>query len=138
MGQLPLEAADGMAKSTLSLLGLGDVDSSKLVQSLLELPEEDFFTKIPPGHPSMPTIDGDIISDLFTFQSFAGDLSVLPGKAWIDSILVASSKLDVSLPERCEILEGSLPRNNLTRLIGKHHGVWSSVSPAWYSRSFPS
>lgn len=79
------------------MLGLNIIEPADLFQKLLELPEEDFYMKIPPTHPYIPVIDGDIIPSQFTFESFSEGFDALPGKRQMEGILVCQSNFDVSL-----------------------------------------
>ncbi|KAH6995430.1 carboxylesteras-like protein [Ilyonectria destructans] len=97
LGQIPLETADENAKMIANLLGVGHVPSSNLAQSLLDLPVEDFWTKVPSSIPTVPVIDGDIILEAFTFKSFSGEPTALPGYEWVDAVLVGDSGLDASI-----------------------------------------
>ncbi|VUC37792.1 unnamed protein product [Clonostachys rosea] len=86
-----------MAKEKIAMLGLEDVDSSQIFQKLLEIPADDFLSKIPPSSPNMPVIDGDLIPSQFTFKSYDGGHDVLPGQKWIEGIVVGQSTLDSSI-----------------------------------------
>lgn len=83
----------------MSALGLDDVPSNDLFQRLLDIPVEDFWTKIPPSVPMIPIIDGDIIPTPVTLKTFYQDAAAVPGKHLIESIMMGHSKLDVGKRE---------------------------------------
>ena len=97
MGQLPVPVADGVAQGVLTALGHDSVVSNNVVKTLLKIPVEDLLTRIAPGTPFLPVIDGDIIPEEVTVASLSyKDPAVFPGAKHIDSILLVNSKLDVS------------------------------------------
>jgi hypothetical protein len=116
MGMLPLDAADQTAKSTMTALGLQDAPSSEMVTRLLDLPAEDFFTKITPAIQLLPTVDGDIIPKQFTFESLSSEVGRMASSRWIESIFLAYSELDVS--PKCSCDERQSPGGARTMTTG--------------------
>ncbi|KAF4456815.1 alpha beta-hydrolase [Fusarium albosuccineum] len=96
-GQLPMEVADGIAKDVKSALGLDDVSSNDVTQYLLDIPVEDFWTKIPQTVPMIPVIDGDIIHTRVTLRTFSQEAAEMSGKDLIERIMVGRSTLDGSI-----------------------------------------
>lgn len=96
LGQLQVEDADKVGKTVIDHLGLRDVPSSEMAQRLLDQPIEDFWMKIPPNVPMLPIIDGIIIPQQINFETLAQDTTRIPGKQWIDGVMLGDSELDVS------------------------------------------
>ncbi|CAK7236636.1 hypothetical protein SBRCBS47491_009705 [Sporothrix bragantina] len=98
MGQLPLSVADGVAQGVLASLGHAGISSEDVTKTLLHTPVEDFWTRIPPGFPIFPVIDGEIIPNEITLASLADQSpSMFPGAKHVESIFVVNSKLDASI-----------------------------------------
>lgn len=97
MGQLPVAIANDVSQGVLASLGHAGISSQGVIRALLEAPVEDFLTRISPGLPLFPVIDGDIIRKEVNVASLGdqGD-SIFPGAKRVDSILVVNSQLDVS------------------------------------------
>lgn len=91
-------AADQNSTIVKGLLGLENAPSTEIVARLLEIPIEDFLTKISPGISIGPVEDGDILPRQFTFGEYAQHVPQMPGTPQIESILLGYSKLDVSGP----------------------------------------
>ena len=96
LGQLSIEAADHIAENVRSALGLDGIPSSDVAESLLKIPIEDFWTKIPHTVPMIPVVDGDVIPHQVTLRTFSQGVAVMPGKDKIESIMMGYSDLDVS------------------------------------------
>ncbi|KAK3381026.1 Alpha/Beta hydrolase protein [Podospora didyma] len=94
---LPLEVADHAAQSAVAALGLKYASPSELVDRLLDVPVQDLFAKMSPAIPLLPTVDGDVISKQFSYHSFAEETTQMPGRQWIESILMVYSELDASI-----------------------------------------
>ncbi|KAH7230340.1 carboxylesterase-like protein [Fusarium solani] len=97
LGQLPLQAADQIAKQAYKCLGQEDLASTEQVQRLLEIPAENFWTLLPMGLPMLPVIDGDIIPQEFDFRTLSQGKDTLPGTQWVEGLLIGDSKLDGSI-----------------------------------------
>ncbi|SPO07784.1 related to carboxylesterase [Cephalotrichum gorgonifer] len=97
MGQLPMPAADHIAKDVMLALGLDGVPSSDAAQRLLNIPVEDFWTKIPMSIPMIPVIDNDVVPTQVTLRTFSQGVPAMPGYDWVSSIMVGDSKLDASI-----------------------------------------
>ena len=95
LGQLPITAADQVAQAAVSALGLGNVPSSEVVQRLIDLPIDDLGTKIPPTIRMLPVIDGEVIPEQVTLKTFSQGIATIPGKEWVESIMMENSALDV-------------------------------------------
>lgn len=95
LGQLPVFAADKVAQTAIDALGLDGVPTNEVVQLLLNIPVEEFWAKLPPSIPFLPVIDGDIIMDRVTLESFSQGL-VAMAENRVDSIMVGTCELDVS------------------------------------------
>lgn len=96
LGQVQVQVADHIGGNITSALGLAGVPSNDVAQALLDLPIEDFWTKIPQTIPVIPVIDGDIIPTQITLETFAQSVAAMPGDSSVESIMVGDSKLDVS------------------------------------------
>lgn len=81
----------------LGHLGIVVKTPEERVHALLTMPVTEILSKLPPGLPLFPAIDGDIISVPTTYQDVV-DLgtSNIPGKHWCKSLLIGDNQLDVS------------------------------------------
>ena len=95
LGQLPITAADQIALTAVDALELGGIPSSEIVQRLIDLPIHDLGTKLPPTIPMLPVIDGEVIPEEVTLKTFSQGTTTMPGKEWVNSIMMESSSLDV-------------------------------------------
>lgn len=80
----------------MSALGLDGIPPGEFAQRLLDIPVEEFWTKIPPTIPMIPVIDGDIIPAQATLRMFSQGVPEIPGHHWVDSIMMGQAQLDVS------------------------------------------
>ncbi|RKL12917.1 hypothetical protein BFJ70_g16050 [Fusarium oxysporum] len=94
LGQLRVEDADKVGKTVMDHLGLRDAPSFEMARRLLDQPLEDFWMKIPPDIPMLPIIDGVIIPQQINFEALAQDATRIPGKQWIDGVMIGDSELD--------------------------------------------
>ncbi|KAH7137048.1 Alpha/Beta hydrolase protein [Dactylonectria estremocensis] len=97
MGISSTNAADQNFTIVKGLLGLENVPSTEIVTRLLQMPIQDFLTKISPGISIGPVEDGDILPRQFTFGEYAQHIPKMPGTPQIESILLGYSKLDASI-----------------------------------------
>ncbi|ETS80066.1 hypothetical protein PFICI_07595 [Pestalotiopsis fici W106-1] len=96
LGQLPLPVADTVAESVKKHLNIEGLSEENFVKTLNDLPAENFWSKIPPNVPFTPVVDGEIIPEVLSLETWAQS-PTLPGNKSIEAILVGDSKLDSSI-----------------------------------------
>jgi hypothetical protein len=98
MKPLPLFVSEFAYSSVLKALDVDKLPPEQHVQALMDVPAEEYLTKITPAIPLTPVLDGDIITSNVTYAQW-GDKEVarqLPGLKWCDSILIGDCQFDVS------------------------------------------
>ncbi|CAK7218971.1 hypothetical protein SEUCBS140593_003735 [Sporothrix eucalyptigena] len=133
MGQLPLPVADDVAQGVLATLGHAGIASEDVTKTLLSAPIEDFWTRIPPGFPIFPVIDGDIIPKEVTLASLADQSpSIFPGAKHVESILLVNSKLDASIMAYSGLLQrkkgiAAAFRTSLTKTLDGYPAATTAI-----------
>lgn len=82
-------------KTVLGNLGISELSPEDRVKALLTMPINDILSKVPPGLPLFPVIDGTTIPGAPTFTDISSKTSSLPGKKWCEGLLIGDNELDV-------------------------------------------
>lgn len=85
-----MSAADEICAAATRALG---IEEHNAVQSLLQVPADDLWQKVPPTLRMIPVADGDILPDAPTFETLTSKLAQSP---WCEAIMLGQSELDVS------------------------------------------
>ena len=101
MRSLPAAVHEATYDTVMGILGLRDLTAEDRIATLVKMPSEEVFSKIPPQVPLLPLIDGDIIPAPSLFPGIADrsetGTSALPGKAWCSDLLIGDCQSDVSI-----------------------------------------
>jgi hypothetical protein len=94
------EHAERSYQQVVSTLGLDSLSTDERINQLLTLPLDEVIATLPPTIPFLPTIDGELVPVRPTFAAI-GDKSdqSMPGKQWVDALMVGHGNFDVSLPQ---------------------------------------
>ncbi|KAL3426702.1 carboxylesterase [Phlyctema vagabunda] len=136
MKPLPAFIHENTYTTVLEVLGIIATSAEDRVAALLATPAEDFLTKLPPGLPLHPYVDGDIIPVPVTFADISDpSTSVVPGKQWCRDLLIGDNELDASiLIGAMEGQGGSLAKNfmsSFTKSLASHTGVAEFIFSAY-------
>lgn len=85
-----MSVADEIGVAAMRAIG---IDEHNAVQSLLQVPADDLWQKVPPTLQMIPVVDDDILPDAPTFQTLASKLAQSP---WCEAIMLGQSEFDVS------------------------------------------
>ena len=100
MKPLPPPLSEFAYDSVIQALGLKDLPTPERVEALQKLPAAELLTKVPPGIPLMPVVDGDLIPDAVSFLQISApgeDVGFsIPGKKWCEDLLIGDTQFDVS------------------------------------------
>jgi hypothetical protein len=85
-------------QTVLEKLEISDLSAEERVTAILTMPVEDILSKVPPGLPLFPVIDGKTVPVLPTFSDIVDTSSTtIPGKKWLKGLFIGDSQLDVRL-----------------------------------------
>ena len=98
MKPLPPFVYEMTYKTVLENLGITATSPEERVSALLAIPAEDILTKLPPGLPLHPVLDGDLVPVEPTFKDIADkQSSTMPGKHWCNSLFIGDNQMDVGV-----------------------------------------
>ena len=96
---LPTVVAESTYQSVIKALGLSDKSPKDRIKSLLSVPADELWQKLPPGAPLTPVADGDTVPGIPTFVNVANPDSepgfAIPGRKWCAGLMIGESQLDV-------------------------------------------
>ena len=87
--------AEGIYQTVIAILGLQDACVADRISVLLSIPAHEFLSKLPPGLPFLPVLDGRTITNDATFAGLSPNLEH-DGAQHID-MLIGSCDMDVSI-----------------------------------------
>lgn len=97
MKPLPPFVHETFYKTVIESLGLESSPPEERVSAILTLPVDEILSKIPPGLPLQPVVDGDVVPLSPSFSEFANkEATTIPGKQWCEELLIGDNQLDVS------------------------------------------
>jgi len=81
--------------------GLSDISSKERLAAIEKIPSLDLFLKVPPSIPSLPMLDGDLVTAAPTFASaeeWSGTgKAEFPGLEWCKEVFIGDSQMDVRI-----------------------------------------
>lgn len=97
---IPEPVTESAYQAIIQALGLADKSPQERIDTLLSMPADDLWQKVPMGAPLLPAIDGEIVPGAPGFATVASkndDPSFLmPGRKWCSALMIGESALDVS------------------------------------------
>lgn len=102
MKPLPTFVHEMTYKTVVEALGLSAKTPEERISILKKTPAEELLSRLPPGLPLQPVMDGDFIPTAATFKDVA-DLhsATMPGKSWCKGLLIGNNQLDVCITKYC-------------------------------------
>ncbi|KAL5447662.1 hypothetical protein PMIN05_001957 [Paraphaeosphaeria minitans] len=98
---IPEAVTETAYSKIIEAFGLKDKTPEERVQTLLSLPVDDLWQKVPPGTPLTPSVDNDIVPGVATFPGVSSQSEdpkfPLPGRNWCSAVMIGDSKLDGSI-----------------------------------------
>ena len=120
---LPDFVTEDTYEKVLTALDLADKSPEERIKALLTVPADDLWQKISPGTPLLPSLDGDTVPGVASFETVSSEKDhadfPLPGRKWCAGTMIGESKLDVSAVSNCA-------RISLLTETGKHLGLYGS------------
>lgn len=103
---LPPAAHEGTYQAVLGALNIKGETAKERVDALLKVPVDDILSKLPPGLPFLPILDGEMFPFLPTHEIISSKegFSRLPGAKWCKEMILGNCAYDVrsqlrSLPD---------------------------------------
>lgn len=101
MPPVPLEVAEASYQTVIETFGLSDKSQEERVKTLLSLPPDDLWQKLPVGTRFPPVVDGETVSGPVSFTSISsredGKMFSMPGRKWCEALMVGESQLDANI-----------------------------------------
>lgn len=99
MKGLPYETHEGIYKQAIEGLGLADASPEERINSLLNMPADEYLEKLPMSVLITPAIDNEIVLP-GVGQSVLENLESdpLPGQEWCQDLLIGDNEADVCVP----------------------------------------
>jgi carboxylesterase type B len=98
---IPSAAAEASYQKIIEAFGLIDKTPEDRIKSLLTLPIDDLWQKVPMGVPLLPSVDGETVPgqpDFVSVSSQEDDPAfAIPGRKWCAALMIGESQLDVSM-----------------------------------------
>jgi carboxylesterase type B len=106
---IPAAAAEASYQKVIEAFRLTDKTPEDRIKSLLTLPVDDLWQKVPMGVPLLPSVDGETVPgepNFITVSSQEDDPAfVIPGRKWCAALMIGESQLDVSVTRQEYLLE---------------------------------
>lgn len=120
-GLLPKFVAEESYNETLRIFGLQSLSADQRIESLLQIPAEQFLTQIPPTVPFNPTEDDNIQPQTFPGGSaHTMDLKSLPGYHWCRQLMIGCCELDSQVFEVLGMVQKQNIVVSLTNALKSH------------------
>lgn len=132
MRPLPGAVAEGIYQSVIDILGLHKLSAAERKSTLLSIPAVELLSKLPPGLPFLPVLDGDSIRDALSFSGLKSGLEVT--RSHDMKLLIGSCDMDVRIPTSTMFFAGTALAN--MRIPGERLWVSSCVKAGWLSGKF--
>ena len=98
---IPAAVAEASYQSVIQAFGLANKSPEDRIKSLLTIPADELWQKVPLGVPLLPSVDGDIVPGEPTFVTVASQHDdpafPIPGRKWCAALMIGESQLDVSV-----------------------------------------
>ncbi|KAF2791847.1 para-nitrobenzyl esterase [Melanomma pulvis-pyrius CBS 109.77] len=98
---IPAAAAEASYAKVIEAFGLADKSPEDRIKSLLTLPVDDLWQKVPMGAPLLPSIDGDTVPGEPNFVTVASQEDdpafAIPGRKWCAALMIGESQLDANI-----------------------------------------
>lgn len=96
---LPSVVAESTYQGVIKALGLSDKSPEDRIKSLLTVPADELWQKLPPGSPLTPVADGDTVPGIPNFVNVANPDTEpgfsIPGRKWCAGLMIGESQFDV-------------------------------------------
>jgi len=96
---LPLPVSELVYSNVIKSLGAEDLSSQERIKKLLDLPNEELVTLVPPNLPLLPIVDGGVIAGNFSYAEISskeGTAISMPERSWCEELLIGDCQFDVS------------------------------------------
>ncbi|KAF2270515.1 alpha/beta-hydrolase [Lojkania enalia] len=97
---IPLVVAETAYQSVIQAFGLADKSPEERIKSLMTLPIDELWQKVPMGVPLLPVTDGETVIGDPNFVNVASQdddpTFLIPGRKWCAAFMIGESKLDVT------------------------------------------
>lgn len=95
MRPLPGAVAEGIYQSVIGILGLHNLSAAERKSALLSIPASELLSKLPPGLPFLPVLDGDSIREDVSFSGLKSGSEVTQRHDM--KLLIGSCDMDVRI-----------------------------------------
>jgi hypothetical protein len=96
---LPPPVSEFVYSNVIKSLGAEDLSSQERIKKLLDLPNDELATIVPPNLPLLPIVDGGVIAGNFGYAEISseeGPAVSMPGRSWCEELLIGDCQFDVS------------------------------------------
>lgn len=96
MRPLPGAVAENIYQSVIGILGLHNLSAAERKTALLSISASELLSKLPPGLPFLPVLDGDSIRQDVSFSGLKSGLEITQSHNM--KLLIGSCDMDVRIP----------------------------------------
>jgi hypothetical protein len=97
---IPPVVTESAYETIIQAFGLADKSPEERIKSLLSIPADELWQKVPLGVPLLPSVDGDTVPGVADFEIVSSEHDdprfPMPGRKWCEAFMIGESKLDVS------------------------------------------
>ena len=95
---LPAAAHEGIYQTAIAALGLDKLASEERINALLTKPMDEIIATLPPSVAFSAVVDNELIKSEVSYASVGSkDVTKMPGKEWLDALMVGDCQFDVRL-----------------------------------------